>query len=99
MHCPTLRFMGRGSDFLFQLTVEEADGLNRSQSVIGSLRSQIVTSSSGRGGRRYAPYAFTEHGAIMAANVLNSPRDAQMSVFFHVKEDPVPYRTKRKVTC
>ena len=40
-----------------------------------------MTSSSGRGGRRYAPYAFTEHGAIMAANVLNSPRAAQMSVF------------------
>jgi len=33
------------------------------------------------GGRRGRPYAFTEHGAIMAANVLNSPRAVQMSVF------------------
>ena len=43
-------------------------------------RSQIVTGSQS-GGRRYLPYAFTEHGAIMAANVLNSPRAVQMSVF------------------
>ena len=39
-----------------------------------------MTSSSGHGGRRYAPVAFTEHGAIMAATVLNSPRAIQMSV-------------------
>ena len=44
------------------------------------LRSQIVTSRS-HGGRRYRPVAFTEHGAIMAANVLRSPRAIQMSVF------------------
>jgi hypothetical protein len=44
------------------------------------LRSQIATSSA-HGGRRYRPYAFTEHGAIMAANVLNSIRAVQMSVF------------------
>ena len=56
-------------DFTFQLTREEA----------GSLRSQFVISK-GRGGRRYAPYAFTEHGAIMAANVLNSERAVQASV-------------------
>ena len=82
-------------DFLFQLTLDEADEVrnsmpqpassqapsNRSQIVTGSLRSQTVTSNSGRGGRRYAPYAFTEHGAIMAANVLNSPQATQMSVF------------------
>jgi hypothetical protein len=152
------------SDFLFKLTAEESAQLKRSQSVTSSLRSQIVTSNTGWGGRRYAPYAFTEHGAIMAANVLNSPRATQMSVFvvrafvkmrsmltdtrdlarklaaleqdlkgrldiheaaivevlqrimkildppppppeppppeigFHVKEDAVPYRTKRKVT-
>jgi len=49
------------SDFAFQLSADEYD----------SLRSQIVISK-GRGGRRYLPYAFTEHGAIMAANVLNS---------------------------
>src|SRR5713226_7768973 len=45
------------------------------------LRSQIAISKKGRGGRRYAPYAFTEHGAIMAANVLNSRRAVQMSVY------------------
>lgn len=44
-----------------------------------SLRSQIATSKS-RGGRRYLPYAFTEHGAIMAATVLNSPQAIRMSV-------------------
>jgi phage regulator Rha-like protein len=45
-----------------------------------ALRSQIATSK-GRGGRRYVPRVFTGHGAIMAANVLNSPRAVQMSVF------------------
>ena len=43
--------------------------------------SQIAISSSGHGGRRKRPWAFTEHGAIQAANVLNSPRAEQMSVF------------------
>ena len=57
-------------DFAFELDPEE----------FTNLRSQIVTSS-GHGGRRYRPWAFTEHGAIMAANVLNSPRAVQMSVF------------------
>ncbi|MBE2282345.1 MAG: ORF6N domain-containing protein [Prosthecobacter sp.] len=45
------------------------------------LRSQIVTSNEGRGGRRYIPRAFTEHGALMAASVLNSDRAISMSVF------------------
>jgi hypothetical protein len=45
-----------------------------------NLRSQFATSSS-HGGRRYTPYAFTEHGALMAANVLNSPSAVEMSVF------------------
>jgi phage regulator Rha-like protein len=58
-------------DFLFQLTRAERE----------SLRSQNATSNSGRGGRRYAPYAFTEHGAIMAATVLKSERAIEMSVF------------------
>jgi len=57
-------------DFLFQLTQEEAE----------SLRSQFVTSNPGRGGRRYQPYAFTEHGVAMLSAVLNSPRAAQMSI-------------------
>ena len=59
------------ADFMFQLTAKEDQ----------SLRSQIVTSKKGRGGRRYPPYAFTEHGAIMAATVLNSKRAIEMSVF------------------
>jgi hypothetical protein len=59
------------SDFMFQLNRKEHD----------ALRSQIATSKKSRGGRRYTPYAFTEHGAIMAATVLNSKRAVQMSVF------------------
>jgi len=58
-------------DFMFQVTRREFE----------ALRYQIGTSSSGHGGRRRLPYAFTEHGAIMAANVLNSARAVQMSVF------------------
>jgi hypothetical protein len=58
-------------DFMFKLSLEEAN----------SLRSQIATSKPGRGGRRYTPYAFTEHGAIMAATILNSPRAVEVSVF------------------
>ncbi len=56
-------------DFVFQLSEQEWK----------ALRSQFATSK-GRGGRRYLPYAFTEHGAIMAANVLNSTQAIQMSV-------------------
>ena len=59
-------------DFRFQLTADEAE----------ALRSQIVTLKSGRGQhRKYLPYAFTEHGAFMAASVLNSPRAVEVSVF------------------
>jgi hypothetical protein len=58
-------------DFVFQLTAKERNGL----------RSQIVISNGRRGGRRYLPYAFTEHGAIMAATVLNSRQAMEMSVF------------------
>jgi hypothetical protein len=62
------------ADFMFQLTAQE----------VAALRSQIATSNAlpqGRGGRRYLPYAFTEHGAIMAATILNSPRAVEMSVY------------------
>jgi hypothetical protein len=45
------------------------------------LKSQNVISSEGHGGSRYLPYVFTEHGAIMAATVLNSERAIEMSVF------------------
>lgn len=58
-------------DFMFQVTAEE----------LTRLRSQIATSKPGRGGRRYSPYVFTEHGAIMAAMILNSPRAVEMSVY------------------
>ena len=59
------------ADFMFQLSIKERH----------ALRSQFVISKKGRGGRRYPPYAFTEHGAIMAATVLNSKRAIEMSVF------------------
>ena len=52
------------SDFMFQLTAEEAD----------VLRCQIGTSKKGRGGRRYFPYVFTEQGVAMLSSVLNSER-------------------------
>jgi hypothetical protein len=58
-------------DFMFQLTVEEH----------AALTSQIAMSKRSRGGRRTRPYAFTEHGALQAANVLRSHRAVQMSVF------------------
>jgi hypothetical protein len=58
------------SDFMFQLSAKEHK----------TLRSQFVTSNISRGGRRYRPYAFTEHGAVMAATVLNSKRAVRMSV-------------------
>jgi hypothetical protein len=134
-------------DLLFQLTWEEAAGLP-------SLRSQFVTLKRGQH-LKYRPFAFTEHGALMAATVLNSTRAVAMSLYiirafvkmredlaanaailrrlaeidktlllhdgalreiyqklrpllepppappkpeigFHVKEDTVPYHTKRK---
>jgi len=46
-----------------------------------TLMLQIATSKKGRGGYRKLPYAFTEHGAVMAANVLNSERAVAMSVY------------------
>jgi phage regulator Rha-like protein len=59
-------------DFMFELTKEEFNHLTN------SLRSQIVTSS--YGGRRYSPFAFTEHGAVMLASVLNSEAAVQASI-------------------
>src|SRR5262245_33606909 len=58
-------------DFMFRVTAAE----NK------ILRSQDATSSEGHGGRRYLPFAFTEHGASMAATVLNSHQAVEMSVF------------------
>jgi len=74
-------------DFMFQLSEDEWKnlryqiGTSSSNSKHQSLRYQIGTSTLGHGGRRSRPYVFTEHGAIMAANVLNSRRAVQMSVF------------------
>ena len=59
-------------DFMFQLTVEEAQ----------SLTSQFAMSKpTGRGGRRTLPYAFTEHSVAMLSSVLNSERAVQMNIF------------------
>lgn len=69
------------SDFMFELTRKEALDSQRArhqEDVI--LRSQIVTLRHGRH-VKHLPFAFTEHGAIMAANILNSPQAIQMSVF------------------
>ncbi len=58
-------------DFMFQISKEE-------QQV---LRSQNATLKPGRGGRRTVPYAFTEHGALMAANILKSETAVAMSIY------------------
>ena len=60
-------------DFMFQLNDKEHE----------SLRSQIVTSNEekGRGGRRYLPYVFTEHGVSMLSSILNSRRAVQLNIF------------------
>lgn len=59
------------SDFMFQLTEDEDQ----------ALKSQIATAKTGRGGRRTRPYVFTEHGAMMAASVLNTPRAVAASIY------------------
>ncbi len=69
-------------DFMFQLTWEEAQA-SRSQSVTldeAGLRSQFATLKRGKH-HKYRPYAFTEHGAVMAATILNTPRAVEVSVF------------------
>ncbi len=57
-------------DFMFQLSAEEA----------ALLRSQFVTSNETRGGRRYAPFAFTEQGVAMLSSVLRSPQAIQVNI-------------------
>jgi DNA-binding transcriptional MerR regulator len=57
-------------DFMFQLNKEEA----------AALRSQIATSNAGRGGRRYAPYVFTEQGVAMLSSVLRSKRAIAVNI-------------------
>ena len=77
-------------DFMFQLTTEEAAALRSQTAILNEAAgeglapnsSQIAMLKRGRGQhRKYRPYAFTEHGALQAANVLRSPRAVQMSVF------------------
>lgn len=71
-------------DFMFQLTENEWE----------NLRSQFVTSS--WGGRRYLPYAFTEHGVTMLASVLKSEKAIEMNIavvraFIALRESALPY--------
>ena len=61
------RFPG---DFMFQLNNQE----------VAALRSQSVTSKTGRGGRRYMPYVFTEQGVAMLSSVLNSKRAIEVNI-------------------
>lgn len=67
-------------DFMFQLTREEFHSL-KSQSAMSKLgnSSQFAMSSGKHRGAAYRPYAFTEHGALQAANVLRSSRAVQMN--------------------
>ncbi len=77
---PTFRFnetvkRNRGrfpDDFAFQVTREEFTSL---------ISQNAISKRPGRGGHRKLPWVFTEHGAVMAANVLNSPKAVKMSVF------------------
>jgi hypothetical protein len=57
-------------DFMFRLSRTESD----------ALRSQFATSKTGRGGRRYLPYAFTEQGVAMLSSVLNSERAIEVNI-------------------
>jgi len=60
------------ADFIFRLTKAETVALDRSQNATGSQKHRDP---------RFAPYAFTEHGAIMAATILSSPRAVEMTVY------------------
>jgi hypothetical protein len=74
------------SDFRFQVTSEEWETLQSLRSQIATLKTEAVRAGLPAGSRRglhrkYLPYVFTEHGALMAANVLRSPRAVEMSVY------------------
>jgi hypothetical protein len=62
-------------DFAFRLTRKEFEQIQ------DALRFQFETSKGGRGGRRYQPNVFTEHGAIMLASVLSAPRAVEASIY------------------
>ena len=67
-------------DFMFQITDEEWSAL-KSQSAMSALRSQTVTSRRGvHGGRRYAPFAFTEQGVAMLSSALRSRRAVEVNI-------------------
>jgi ORF6N domain len=79
------------TDFMFRLTKQE----------VVNLRSQFAMSNARRGGQRHTPFAFTEHGAIMAATVLNSPRAIETSLhvvraFVRLREMIVTNKTLAK---
>lgn len=84
-----------GEKYAFQLSKNEFAGL----------RSQIATSKTGRGGRRYPPWVFTEHGVVMAATVLDSDKAVEASkfivdVFVEVKnrfEQKNPFSSKKEL--
>jgi len=76
------------SDFVFKLTSEEARGIDAS-------RSQFATLNKGEN-IKHLPYAFTEHGALMAANVLRSAAAPKRELGFHVRERAATYRVKRR---
>ncbi len=66
-------------DFMFQLTREELENM-RAQTVTSNLKSQFAISSSGWGGRRHPPYAFTEQGVAMLSSVLRGKRAVQVNI-------------------
>ena len=79
-------------DFMFQLDRSEA----------AALRSQIATSNGGRGGRRYAPYVFTEQGVAMLSGVLRSKRAISVNIeimrtFVELRRIATSYTAKRPV--
>lgn len=67
-------------DFAFRLTKEEAESLRSQSATNPDLRSQFVISNTGRGGRRYLPYAFTEQGVAMLSSVLNSEQAIEVNI-------------------
>jgi hypothetical protein len=80
------------ADFMFQLTKEEWDDL-MSQNAISNVEDDLMSQNaiSNRGGRRKLPYAFTEHGALMLASVLNTAQAISASlqvvrVFVKIRE-------------
>src|SRR5438309_9366125 len=76
------------TDFMFQLTRDETEGLRLQIGTstdptargMSGLRFQFGTSKNRRGGRRYLPYAFTEQGVAMLSSVLRTPRAVQVNI-------------------